>query len=92
MANPNPRTDQLAPFRWQPGQSGNPSGRPRSRSLTVLLREVLEATEINGVLLKPEGMTVGRALVESIVGHAINGDATLAKEILTRIEGKAQRR
>ena len=35
------RAPWLAPYRWQPGQSGNPSGRPReSGSLAAALRRV----------------------------------------------------
>lgn len=28
--NPDPPTEQIRPFMWKPGQSGNPAGRPRS--------------------------------------------------------------
>ena len=34
MANPNPKTDHLEP--WKPGESGNPNGRPRKMVSQVI--------------------------------------------------------
>jgi hypothetical protein len=47
--NKQPRTDQIEPFRWKPGQSGNPNGRPRSTTemkqafagMTDLAKEII---------------------------------------------------
>jgi hypothetical protein len=85
VANPNP--DQKGLRLWKPGESGNPSGRPKSRSLTAILREVLDGTELCGQPV-PGNRTVAQALIESLVANAIKGDSVIAREILLRIEGK----
>ena len=36
------RVERLQPFMWKPGQSGNPSGRPKSKTLKEYMRETLE--------------------------------------------------
>lgn len=38
MANP----DSIKEYKWKPGQSGNPNGRPKGLSITRLVREELE--------------------------------------------------
>jgi hypothetical protein len=58
-----------AATRFKPGQSGNPKGRPRGRSLTTILRQSLDKTEIRGVSLG--GATVGEVLIESMLAQAI---------------------
>lgn len=43
MANPNPRTDQLAPHQWKEGQSGNPNGKQKgTKNLSTIVKELLE--------------------------------------------------
>ena len=52
----------LRPYQFQPGQSGNPGGRPRTPLRERLLRKLLE-----------EDATVG-AIVEAIIERAKQGD------------------
>lgn len=86
MANPNGNPANLRP--WRPGQSGNPRGRPRGRTLTAILRDVLDSEEIDGKAT-PDGKDVARVFVEAVVGHAMRtGNPALVREILDRIDGK----
>ena len=39
------KTAHLDPWKWKPGQSGNPGGRPSDRSLRRVLEAVLEADD-----------------------------------------------
>jgi hypothetical protein len=78
----------LVPYQFKPGQSGNPKGRPKGRTLTDLMSALLDAHELCGEPT-PGGRTVGQVLVESWVSHAVKrGDAALIREILDRVEGK----
>ena len=59
--------------RFKPGQSGNPSGRPKgSRHKISLLAEKLMSDDVEGV-------------VSSVVKAAKNGDMTAARLILERV-------
>jgi hypothetical protein len=79
------RTRHLKPA-WQPGQSGNPSGKAPG---TVSLRRILRArlAEI------PEGSdrrTMAEQLVDSTCKAALKGDAQARKLIWESIEGAAR--
>ena len=37
------RTQRLAPYMWKPGQSGNPNGRPKEKTLKEYVREFLSS-------------------------------------------------
>jgi hypothetical protein len=76
---------------WRPGQSGNPGGRPKGRSLTSILREKLDDVEVCNQPC-PDGRTVGETLIEAMVAQALKGDATLMRTILERIDGKVSDR
>lgn len=70
---------------WQPGQSGNPRGRPpKDVCLTSLLKEALDQV--------PEGSKDGKTWAEKIVFawllFSAMGNPTLMKELLDRVEGK----
>ena len=73
--------------RFKPGQSGNPGGRPKGRSLTARLRELLEKGEINGKPI-PGGRQVADLVVEAMVKGAIKGNSKLIVEVLDRNDGK----
>ncbi len=70
----------LAPHCYPPGVSGNPGGRPKGRSPTALLREVLE--EFDGDKAKV------RKMVDTLVKLAIDGDRQAIKDIIERVDGK----
>lgn len=73
--------------RFQPGQSGNPGGRAKGRTLTSILREVLESNTLGGKPI-PQGRTVADMLGDVIIKEALKGKFTFAKEVLDRMDGK----
>lgn len=70
----------LRPFK--PGQSGNPGGRPKGKSLTALLRERLDEVD------PATGKTIAEMVVEGWVNAARDGNVPAIKEALDRTEGK----
>ena len=44
------KADHLKPYRWAPGQSGNPNGRPKGTSLTDCIRVILGQHQDDGRL------------------------------------------
>jgi hypothetical protein len=72
----------LAPHRFQPGQSGNPGGRPKGRSITSLLRDVLERES-------EPGKTTAEVIAEVLATMARLGDIKAICEVLDRTEGKS---
>lgn len=77
--------DKIVPFQWKPGQSGNPAGRPRRKSLTDLVRDIMEREG-----LTPDGreLCVDEALAETILTMALRGNTEILKELWSRLEGK----
>ena len=78
----SPRSGMPPPVehRWKKGQSGNPGGRPKGRSITAALREILER-EHNG---KP----IAELIAERLVKEALTGKFPHLKEVLERADGK----
>lgn len=82
----HPKTAHLnAP--WKPGQSGNPLGRPKGKSLLHEIREVLDDTVLLGQRNK-DGKTNRRVLAETAIRHAQLGRSAYFKEIMERLFGK----
>lgn len=79
MANPNPDTSNLV--KWQPGQSGNPSGRPKKRKTVNkrLLRDALYEE------VKPSDI---RAIVRKAIGQAKLGNRYARRDLFEYILGK----
>jgi hypothetical protein len=73
--------------RFQPGQSGNPGGRPRGQSLTSRIREALELEEIAGKKL-PRGKRVADLVVEALLKEALKGKFAHLQEVIQRTDGK----
>jgi hypothetical protein len=71
-----------APYRFKPGQSGNPKGRPRK--LTRMLEKALAAKVPND----PEKRNQARVLIDAFIQRAISGSDAAAKEIFERMDGK----
>lgn len=69
----------LKPYHFQPGQSGNPAGRPKGTGLTDMLISALGEEE--------DGKTAGRRLVDAAVSHALRGDFRFWDRIYDRVEG-----
>lgn len=87
MANPNPKTDQIRPYQWRPGQSGGYRGGSQPKSLTALLRKAAEKRELFGQPM-PEGQDVGETFADACFAWAIKGNPAFASQILDRLEGK----
>jgi hypothetical protein len=69
--------------RWKTGQSGNPAGRPKSRTLSEELRARLQE-QYPG---KPAA-TYGRMVAHKLIDLAIDGEIGAIKEVYDRVEGK----
>jgi hypothetical protein len=72
---------------FQPGQSGNPSGRPKgTKNMSTILREMLELEiEVDGVK-----MTQKDAIVKKLIKKSNSGNLRAIQEIFDRTEGKAK--
>jgi len=72
--------------RWKKGQSGNPSGRPKSKTLSDAYRSKLEERVPND----PESRTWAELIAEAQVRDAVRGNVQAAREIADRTEGRAR--
>ena len=81
------RTPWLDDYKFKPGQSGNPNGRPKGESITAKLRKILESEYT-------DGKTVADHIVNTIVKEILSPsgkygfNTPLLREILERVEGK----
>src|SRR3984885_11025030 len=83
----NPKiADDGKPYRWKKGQSGNPSGRPKSKTLSDAYKSKLEEL----VPHDPEGRTWGEIVAEAQIRDAVRGNVQAAREIADRTEGRAR--
>lgn len=73
-----------AAFRWQPGQSGNPGGRPAFKKLSEACREILSSA-----LPNDSSRTYAEAIAEVLARSALRGSVVAASELADRAEGKA---
>src|ERR1700733_8916843 len=80
--------DKLIPHRWQPGQSGNPGGRPTTAPLSQACREVLS----HPVPGDPEGRTYAEKIATTLAEKAAGGDIRAAQELGDRAEGRPRQR
>lgn len=79
------RTDNLTPF--EPGESGNPAGRPKgTKNLSTILREMLELEiEEDGVKI-----TQKDAIIKKLIKQSTAGNLRAIQEVFDRTEGKAK--
>jgi hypothetical protein len=95
----NNREKSLANLRpWKPGQSGNPSGRPKNQfsfakqfrnSFTKKASELEPTKKIAQELgIDPKTITVGELYAISMLTESMKGRDSIAKEIINRIDGK----
>ena len=81
---------------WQPGQSGNPGGRPKRKAITEELMNHADrpvTAEVAKQLGLPEemiGWTYAQATSEMVWRRAMQGDPAAVDKIADRLEGKAQ--
>jgi len=77
MANPNPKTEHLESTQWQPGQSGNPAGKPKgTKHLSSWIRELMENEGFehkleNGTIVHEAPV---QAIVHVLIQKALRGD------------------
>ncbi len=82
----------LKPFK--PGQSGNPNGRPKGKSLTTILRDLLER-KINvkdPISGKKTKKTIRDHIGLNLAAKAVKGDLVAIGIVFDRLEGKAVQR
>ena len=91
MANSNPSKKGLMPA-WKPGQSGNPSGRPRTKPIcdryAWITEEKLPESIQKKLKLGP-GATYGDVVALRTFHAALEGDIAATREIREAIEGKS---
>lgn len=89
MDNKQPQNSQwdraahLQRFRWKPGQSGNPSGRPRGTSLHGQIAAILDFRP-PATLEDITDEDIAQ-IVRRVVDRAIEGDIRCARIILDRL-------
>lgn len=67
---------------FMPGQSGNPGGRPKGKSLTAVLRELLNQ------IPQGDNKELKEAVVKALIGKALTGDTRALDIIFDRTDGK----
>jgi uncharacterized protein DUF5681 len=85
------RIENLRPP-WKPGESGNPSGRPKKRPLSSTYVEFAERRvpdKFRRSLGLPENATFADAITQALFLSAINGNVPAARELREATEGKA---
>src|ERR1700681_3293 len=81
---PNPDVGKA--YRWKKGQSGNPGGRPKSKTLSDAYRNKLEEPVPND----PEKRTWAELIAEAQVRDAVRGNVQAAREIADRTARRAR--
>ena len=92
MANRNPTTKGLMP--WKPGQSGNPSGRPRTKPISDRYAYIAEEKlpeSIRKKLKLGSGATYGDAIALRTFQAALEGDITATREVREAIGSRSDR-
>jgi len=83
----NPKIAQDGkPYRFKKGQSGNPSGRPKSKTLSDAYRNKLE----EAVPDDPKGRTFAELIADAQTREAVRGNVHTARELADRSEGRAR--
>jgi len=96
-----PKTEQLIPYQFKPGQSGNPGGRPRLKAVTDPLKETLGSPipeRMMAALKQPvrellielfgENPTFGEMIAVKLIQSSSKGDMFATNTLLDRAEGR----
>ena len=89
----HPGSENLRP--WQPGQSGNPGGRPRRKPLSDAYSALLGQTvppEIARQLRISETSTYAEVVAMALLKEAVKGKVNAAAELADRVEGRVMER
>lgn len=70
-----------APYRWKPGQSGNPSGRPKKKPITEIFEKILE----DGGNIED----ISKAVMETLKTKGM-AKVLLLDKMADRVEGKVK--
>jgi len=91
-------SSHLAKYKWKPGQSGNPAGRPKRKTMSELLyaRLMQKADDVPGAaklakrieLGELKDLTIADLLIEITIELACKGNAPMMAEIWNRSDGK----
>ena len=82
IGNPN-LAEEGKPYRWKPGQSGNPKGRPKG--LSLITNEVIR--QLEDEWLDGKGNSTLVELARTIIVNAMNGNGAVIKELFSRVDG-----
>ena len=85
-----PKNKNLNAGRWKKGESGNPHGRkPKELSITQALRDYMhEIPQITVGGQKNTDKTWAQLVALGMLLKTVKGDASMAREIIDRLEGK----
>jgi hypothetical protein len=72
-------TPEMEACKWQPGQSGNPGGRPKKKPITEMYEKMLE---------DPEFAAITEAAIRKAVSKGSMAMVLQLKEMTDRVEGK----
>ena len=84
-------TDDIQPYKFKKGKSGNPAGRPvGARSRETIVRKWLEAIKEsrNPITGELERLPIADQIVLSLIGKALKGDVSAFKELMDSGYGK----
>jgi hypothetical protein len=79
--------DACVPYIWQPGQSGNPGGRPKTKTITVAYNKLLALSPAELETFEPRTVAEMKAL-EMIRANGRNL-VPAWKEVTDRVQGRA---
>lgn len=90
---PNP--ENIEPHKFQPGESGNPSGRPKgSRNRSTIVREWLEVKqkERNPLTGQTEELEQQDLMTLALIKKAREGDVQAYRELMDSAHGKIEQK